>query len=167
MEKSLLSVLRKNTKLLNSIIFFTCWSQVHAYANSTYLNRHENVTPIMEINDASKNNIKKDISEGITAEEKKDISKEPDGISGSKEKSGPTILVSPAKTIKYNTSAPLSLNEKRYYTSDIKEGIIGTSSEHPIDQIYDNIFNISVDEKINSAYQYTLEYDLYGVDSYK
>lgn len=172
MNRSLLSVLRKNTKLLNSIIFFTCWSQVHAYANSTYLNRHENVTPIMEINDASKNNIKKDVSERITAEEKKDISKEPDGISGntidgSKEKSGRNILVSPAKTIKYNASAPLSLNEKRYYTSDIKEGIIGISSEHPIDQIYDNIFNISVDEKINSAYQYTLEYDLYGVDSYK
>lgn len=172
MEKSLLSVLRKKTKLLNSIIFFTCWSQVHAYANSSYLNRHDNVTPIMEINYASKKNIKKEISERITGEEKKDISKEPDGISGntidgSKEKSGHNILVSPAKTIKYNASAPFSLNEKRYYISDIKEGIIGTSSEHPIDQIYDNIFNISVDEKINSAYQYTLEYDLYGVDSYK
>ncbi|WP_276733605.1 SpvB/TcaC N-terminal domain-containing protein [Chryseobacterium carnipullorum] len=126
----------------------------------------------MEINYASKKNIKKEISERITGEEKKDISKEPDGISGntidgSKEKSVHNILVSPAKTIKYNASAPFSLNEKRYYISDIKEGIIGTSSEHPIDQIYDNIFNISVDEKINSAYQYTLEYDLYGVDSYK
>ena len=172
MKRSLLSVLRKNTKLLNSVIFFTCWSQVHAYANSTYLNRHENVTPIMEINDASKNNIKKDVSERITGEEKKDNSKQADDISGntidgSKEKPGHIILVSPAKTIKYNASAPLSLNEKRYYISDIKEGIIGTSSEHPIDQIYDNIFNISIDEKINSTYQYTLEYDLYGVDSYK
>ncbi|MGK6343471.1 SpvB/TcaC N-terminal domain-containing protein [Chryseobacterium sp. DT-3] len=126
----------------------------------------------MEINDASKNNIKKDVSERIKAEEKKENSKEPDGISGntingSKEKSGHTILVPPVKTVRYNASAPLSLNEKRYYISDIKEGIIGTSSEHPIDQIYDNIFNISVDEKINSTYQYTLEYDLYGVDSYK
>jgi RHS repeat-associated protein len=61
----------------------------------------------------------------------------------------------------------MSSNNVRYYISDIKEGIIGTNSEHPIDQVYDNIFNISVDEKINPAYQYTLEYDLYGVDSYK
>ncbi|KFF09179.1 SpvB/TcaC N-terminal domain-containing protein [Chryseobacterium luteum] len=126
----------------------------------------------MEINDASKNNIKKEVSERITGEEKKNNSKKPDDISGntidgSKEKSGHNILVSPAKAIKYNASVPLSLNEKRYYISDIKEGIIGTSSEHPIDHIYDNIFNISVDEKINSAYQYTLEYDLYGIDSYK
>jgi hypothetical protein len=54
-----------------------------------------------------------------------------------------------------------------FYISDIKEGIIGKDSEHPIDQIYDNIFNVTVNEKIRSDKQYSLEYDLYGLKDYK
>jgi len=171
MKRSLLSVLRENTKLLNSIIFFTCWSQVHAYANSSYLSRHENVAPLMEIDHALKNNINKKGPDHVISEEKKVNSKESDDISGNnfdgnKAKKDNKILVS-NETIKHNVPVSLSFNEKRYYISDIKEGIIGTNAEHPIDQIYDNIFNISVDEKINPAHQYTLEYDLFGVNSYK
>lgn len=170
MKRSLLSVLRENTKLLNSIIFFTCWSQVHAYANSSYLNRHENVTPLMEI-DHAPNNINNKNTDHSISDEKKENSKSSDDISENnfdrnKAKKDNKILVS-NETIKHNVPVSLSFNEKRYYISDIKEGIIGTNAEHPIDQIYDNVFNISIDEKINPADQYTLEYDLFGVDSYK
>ncbi|ANF50626.1 hypothetical protein A0O34_08865 [Chryseobacterium glaciei] len=170
MKRSLLSVLRKNTKLLNSIIFFTCWSQVHAYANSYYLNKQENVIPIMEVGSNSKG---KDIRKGTSDNSKENQNKAEisNDVSAKKvdennKKISNKILVSsPLNNIVRNR--PLELNEKRYYTSDIKEGIIGTSLEHPIDQIYDNVFNILIDEKINPAYQYTLEYDLYGVDNYK
>ncbi|MDV7696738.1 DUF4225 domain-containing protein [Chryseobacterium soli] len=172
MKRSLLSVLRTHTKLLNSIIFFTCWSQVHAYANSSYLNRHENVAPIMKIDYALKNKTHKEVADNGVAKENQDTSNiSNEDISGSrfggnKETGNNKILVS---TPIHQSAGPklMSLNNVRYYISDIKEGIIGTNSEHPIDQVYDNIFNISVDEKINPVYQYTLEYDLYGVDSYK
>jgi RHS repeat-associated protein len=171
MKRSLLSVLRKNTKLLNSIIFFTCWSQVHAYANSFYLNRHENLTPIMEVDHTSKKRIIGEAPDSVISERKNDETNASDHnsihLNTNKERPENKIHVSASKTITYTNPVSLSSNEKRYYISDIKEGIIGTSSEHPIDQIYDNIFNISVDEKINPAYQYTLEYDLYGVGSYK
>lgn len=172
MKRSLLSVLRTHTKLLNSIIFFTCWSQVHAYANPSYLNRQENVAPIMKIDYALKNKPLKEVSDNGATKENQDnsnISNE-DNSGGNfgrnKEAGNNTILVS-APIHQSAVSKLMPLNNVRYYISDIKEGIIGTNSEHPIDQVYDNIFNISVDEKINPAYQYTLEYDLYGVDSYK
>lgn len=171
MKRSLLSVLRTNTKLLNSIIFFTCWSQVHAHANSYYMSKQESVVPIMKIDDALRNNTNKEISgDNVTEENKKD-SKGSDNIpesnfDGKNKNSANRMLVPVTKTTSNKVSVSAS-NEKRYYISDIREGIIGTNAEHPIDQIYDNVFTISVDEKINSAYQYTLEYDLYGIDSYK
>lgn len=162
MRKPLLSVVRQNTKLLNSIIFFTCWSQLHAHANSLFLNKGENVTPIMEVSPSSGRNIE---------------SKSPE-----QGKNTPEISDSKGKTenknnIQTNTAAPTVITlpetnpgangKTRYYLSDIKEGIIGTDADHPIDQVYDNIFTISLDEKINPEYQYTLEYDLYGATSYK
>lgn len=171
MKRSLLSVLRENTKLLNSIIFFTCWSQVHAYSNSFYLNKQESVVPIMKIDYALKNNIHKEASDSVASQKNQDNSKISDDISGShftgnneiiNKKNPVSVLINKTTDAKF-----LPVSETRYYISDIKEGIIGISSEHPIDQIYDNIFNISVEEKINPAYRYTLEYDLYGVDSYK
>jgi len=170
MKRSLLSVLRTNTKLLNSIIFFTCWSQVHAHANSYYLSKQESVVPIMKINDALRNNTNKEIS-GNNVTENKEDSKISGNIPKSSfnrknENSTDRMLVPITKTISNKASVSAS-NEKRYYISDIREGIIGTNAEHPIDQIYDNIFTISVDEKIEPAYQYTLEYDLYGIDNYK
>ena len=58
------------------------------------------------------------------------------------------------------------INNVRYYISDIKEGIIGTDADHPIDQVFDNIFNIDIKEDTNPDYQYTLEYELYGFGSY-
>ncbi|MCE4065085.1 hypothetical protein LXM63_08255 [Chryseobacterium gleum] len=162
MRKPLLSVVRQNTKLLNSIIFFTCWSQLHAHANSLFLNKGENVTPIMEVSSSSGRNIEsKDPEQGENTP----------GISDSKGKT------ENKNNIQTNTAAPTVItlpennpgaNRKtRYYLSDIKEGIIGTDADHPIDQVYDNIFTISLDEKINPEYQYTLEYDLYGATSYK
>ncbi|KFF14229.1 hypothetical protein IW15_01940 [Chryseobacterium soli] len=126
----------------------------------------------MKIDYALKNKTHKEVADNGVAKENQDTSNiSNEDISGSrfggnKETGNNKILVS---TPIHQSAGPklMSLNNVRYYISDIKEGIIGTNSEHPIDQVYDNIFNISVDEKINPVYQYTLEYDLYGVDSYK
>jgi RHS repeat-associated protein len=169
MKKPLLSVLRNNTKLLNSIIFFTCWSQVHANTNSYYLNKHENVTPIMEINQTSRNHEFNDVKNIVEREDqaKTEISKtgSSNNFNENHLKAANKIFVSTFGSIA--PSKPGNSLVIRDYISDIKEGVIGRSPEHPIDQIYDNIFNISVNEKINPANQYTLEYDLYGVNSYK
>lgn len=166
MKRPLLSVLRQNTKLLNSIIFFTCWSQLHAHANSVFLNKNDNATPIMQVSLSGNKNIKND-----GTDKSRPDSNEPDHFSNEENsrndrQNGTISVVSPLKTNIITTPDVLSGNAK-YYISDIKEGIIGTDSMHPIDQVYDNVFNITVDEKINPSYQYTLEYDLYGAGSYK
>lgn len=162
MKKSLLTVLRNNTKLLNTIIFFTCWSQIHANANSYYFSRHENVTPILEIDHSTKGNTISKISHH-TKGENQNASSNTNNTGDSRNKILKKVII-PNTII---SSQSLNSNEKRDYISDIKEGIIGTTDEHPIDQIYDNVFTILVDEKINPANQYTLEYDLYGVESYR
>ncbi|WP_288376997.1 SpvB/TcaC N-terminal domain-containing protein [uncultured Chryseobacterium sp.] len=167
MKRSLLSVLRKNTKLLNTIVVFTCWSQIHAYANSYYLNKQENIVPIMKIDYALRSGTNRKISKNVVARENENSKISNAGFDIKNKNLSNRNIIPVSKTIGYNAPANLLYAEKRYYISDIKEGIIGTDAEHPIDQIYDNIFTISVDEKINPTYQYTLEYDLYGVDSYK
>lgn len=168
MKKSLLSFLRSNPKLLNSIILLTCWSQIHAHANSYYFNRHESVTPIIEIDDTSENKTfdVTDQNPTIESRNKRELSEVSTAKNFNKSnlKANTKIL---ASTFGNTILSESNSGEIRDYISDIKEGVIGTSLEHPIDQIYDNIFKISVDEKINPAYQYTLEYDLYGVNSYK
>ncbi|MGO4708840.1 SpvB/TcaC N-terminal domain-containing protein [Chryseobacterium sp. 2TAF14] len=162
MKKPLLTVLRQSTKLLNSIIFFTCWSQLHAHANSLFLNKGENVTPVMEVSSS----VREKILDAKTEKSKKTAelhdTKSEKRVRFNKINSPTAHISQGMKTI--NTKV---YSNERYYLSDIKEGIIGTDADHPIDQVYDNIFNVSLNEKINSAYQYTLEYDLYGASSYK
>uniref|UniRef100_UPI0023F22843 SpvB/TcaC N-terminal domain-containing protein n=1 Tax=Chryseobacterium sp. TaxID=1871047 RepID=UPI0023F22843 len=165
MRKPLLSVLRQNTKLLNSIIFFTCWSQLHAHANSIFLNKGDNVTPIMGVSSSPDRKIK-----NKEPEKSKDIpdSSNPKRKTGHGNKIQPANIAPAITTLYENDFVHAGTSGKtRYYPSDIKEGIIGTDADHPIDQVYDNIFTISLNEKINPAYQYTLEYDLYGAASYK
>lgn len=164
MRKPLLSVVRQNTKLLNSIIFFTCWSQLHAHANSLFLNKGENVTPIMEVSSFSGGNIDKGPEKDKSIPEISDPRRKTEV-----ENKIQTNTIAPTVTTLYkdNVVNPGVYGKTRYYLSDIKEGIIGTDTDHPIDQVYDNIFTISLDEKISPAYQYTLEYDLYGAGSYK
>lgn len=164
MRKPLLSVVRQNTKLLNSIIFFTCWSQLHAHANSLFLNKGENVTPIMEVSSFSGGNIDKGPEKDKSIPEISDPRRKTEVDNKIQ-----TNTIAPTVTTLYkdNVVNPGVYGKTRYYLSDIKEGIIGTDTDHPIDQVYDNIFTISLDEKISPAYQYTLEYDLYGAGSYK
>lgn len=163
MRKPLLSVLRQNTKLLNSIIFFTCWSQLHAHANSVFLNKGDNVTPIMEVSSSPDRKIK-----NKEPEKSKDIQDSSNPKRKTEHKNKPQFDMAPSISILHanNIDNKGVYGKKRYYLSDIKEGIIGTDADHPIDQVYDNIFTISLNEKINPAYQYTLEYDLYGAASY-
>lgn len=163
MRKPLLSVLRQNTKLLNSIIFFTCWSQLHAHANSVFLNKGDNVTPIMEVSSSPDRKIK-----NKEPEKSKDIQDSSNPKRKPEHKDKPQFDMAPSISILHanNIDKEGVYGKKRYYLSDIKEGIIGTDADHPIDQVYDNIFTISLNEKINPVYQYTLEYDLYGAASY-
>jgi hypothetical protein len=123
----------------------------------------------MEIDHTSRNNTFNDVEDhtGSENQDKTEISetKSINNFNKNRLKSDKQTLISNFGDAV--SSKPRKSLEIRDYISDIKEGIIGTNLEHPIDQIYDNIFNISVDEKINPAYQYTLEYDLYGVSSYK
>jgi RHS repeat-associated protein len=123
----------------------------------------------MEIDHTSRNNTFNDVEDhtGSENQDKTEISetKTINNFNKNQLKSDKQTLISNFRDAV--SSKPRKSLEIRDYISDIKEGIIGTNLEHPIDQIYDNIFNISVDEKINPAYQYTLEYDLYGVSSYK
>lgn len=164
MKKPLLSVVRQNTKLLHSIIFFTCWSQLHAHANSLFLHKDSNVIPIMKVSSSSGER-----DENIEPEKEKRISEVSESRDENKaENNTQSNTITPAITASQrNTVHPGVYGKTRYYLSDIKEGTIGTDADHPIDQVYDNIFNVSLDEKINPAYQYTLEYDLYGAKSYK
>jgi RHS repeat-associated protein len=162
MRKPLLSVVRQNTKLLNSIIFFTCWSQLHAHANSLFLNKGENVTPIMEVSSSSGRNI-----ESKSPEQGKNTPEISDSKGKTENKNNIQTNTAAPTVITLPETNPRAYGKTRYYLSDIKEGIIGTDADHPIDQVYDNIFTISLDEKINPEYQYTLEYDLYGATSYK
>lgn len=164
MRKPLLSVLRQNTKLLNSIIFFTCWSQLHAHANSVFLNKGDNVTPIMEVSSSPDRKIK-----NKEPEKSKDIQDSSNPKRKPEHKDKPQFDMAPSISILHanNIDKEGVYGKKRYYLSDIKEGIIGTDADHPIDQVYDNIFTISLNEKINPGYQYTLEYDLYGAASYE
>ncbi|SIS70774.1 SpvB/TcaC N-terminal domain-containing protein [Chryseobacterium gambrini] len=171
MRNSILSRLRENPKIVKVLVFLTSWTQLHAYANTAYLNKPKETLPgadfhystIVQNNSSFlKNNEKSSaidtaLRNNISYSNEKNIDSEniysPSG-------NGNKTLIKGQKTI---INQPVS----GFYISDIKEGIIGKDSEHPIDQIYDNIFNVTVNEKIRSDKQYSLEYDLYGLKDYK
>ena len=171
MRNSILSRLRENPKIVKVLVFLTSWTQLHAYANTAYLNKPKETLPGADFhystvvqNNSSflKNNEKPSaidtaLRNNISYSNEKNIDSEntysPSG-------NGNKTLLKGQKTI---INQPVS----GFYISDIKEGIIGKDSEHPIDQIYDNIFNVTVNEKIRSDKQYSLEYDLYGLKDYK
>ncbi len=171
MRNSILSRLRENPKIVKVLVFLTSWTQVHAYANTAYLNKPKETLPGADFhystvvqNDGSflKNTEKtsatdKTLENTISYPNEKNIDSE-DILNRSG--NGNKKLISGQKAF---INQPVS----GLYISDIKEGIIGKDSEHPIDQIYDNIFNVTVNEKIRSEKQYSLEYDLYGLKDYK
>jgi RHS repeat-associated protein len=171
MRNSILSRLRENPKIVKVLVFLTSWTQLHAYANTAYLNKPKETLPGADFhystvvqNDGSflKNTEKtsatdKTLENTISYPNEKNIDSE-DILNRSG--NGNKTLISGQKAF---INQPVS----GLYISDIKEGIIGKDSEHPIDQIYDNIFSVTVNEKIRSDKQYSLEYDLYGLKDYK
>jgi hypothetical protein len=171
MRNSILSRLRENPKIVKVLVFLTSWTQLHAYANTAYLNKPKETLPgadfhyssvIRNDNSFLKNDekslaIDNALRNNISYPNEKNIDSE--NISG-QSIYGHEALVDDQKNI-------VDKSISGFYLSDIKEGIIGKDSEHPIDQIYDNIFNITVNEKIRPDKQYSLEYDLYGLKDYK
>ncbi|WP_326981648.1 SpvB/TcaC N-terminal domain-containing protein [Chryseobacterium sp. MYb264] len=160
MKKSLLSVFRENTKLLNSLLFFICWSQIHAHSNAMYFGDYTRKSvPVGELGNVK--NVQYHHVEKIIPENEGTTH----GMVDSQETTSDK---------KINVSHPIaagypyksSFTNIRQYGSDSKEGTIGTDAEHPVDHVYDNIFHILVDDKINVGSQFILEYDLYGITSY-
>ncbi|MFD1602133.1 SpvB/TcaC N-terminal domain-containing protein [Flavobacterium artemisiae] len=67
-------------------------------------------------------------------------------------------LSEPAKT------ASKTVKTTKVFNADIKEGFIGIKDENDIDEAYDNVFHLAVNE-LPSAYENAyLEYELYGYD---
>lgn len=171
MRNSILSRLRENPKIVKVLVFLTSWTQLHAYANTAYLNKPKETLPGADFhyssvirndnsflkNDEKSSAIDSALGNNISYPNEKNIDSE--NISG-QSIYGHEALVDDQKNI-------VDKSISGFYLSDIKEGIIGKDSEHPIDQVYDNIFNITVNEKIRPDKQYSLEYDLYGLKDYK
>ncbi|WP_281235089.1 SpvB/TcaC N-terminal domain-containing protein [Flavobacterium gelatinilyticum] len=64
-------------------------------------------------------------------------------------------------------SAAVFKNEEKtakLFTADIKEGIIGTSHADEVDDAYDNVFHLKVDELPQTGENAYLEYELFGYD---
>jgi hypothetical protein len=45
MRNSILSRLRENPKIVKVLVFLTSWTQLHAYANTAYLNKPKETLP--------------------------------------------------------------------------------------------------------------------------
>jgi hypothetical protein len=153
MRPNIFSYIRNQKKLVRIVIFFISWTQVYGYSYANYFNRKEN-----ESGKVNHSTFESGNSITIIKPEKRSVSAQ-DG----KPESGSIIKTKSEKVDpESNLSDPLS---SVYYNSDIKEGIIGKDKDHPIDQVFDNIFIINIDQ-LPKTKDVTLEYDLYGVSDY-
>lgn len=151
MKPNIFSYIRNQKKLVRIVIFFISWSQVYGYGYANYFNRKGNESekayhPTFE-NANSANPLKPEKQTVSSPNEKEEL--------GSVISSNNEII---------GTESSLSNNSASsvYFNSDIKEGVIGKDKDHPVDQVFDNIFNINIDELPKNG-TVTLEYDLFGV----
>nr|WP_315034804.1 SpvB/TcaC N-terminal domain-containing protein [uncultured Chryseobacterium sp.] len=153
----LFTLIRKQKKLVNGFIFLISWSQIHARANHLFLMKEDWQPEIKEYKMESKD------SELLFPTGDKSS----EGSSGMLDKREIVIPFSkaPSKSsnIEEETFNTPHTNNSRYYISDLKQGIIGKDEAHPIDQVYDNIFTVTVDHAVTSDSSAWLEYDLYGI----
>ncbi|MEN2436666.1 SpvB/TcaC N-terminal domain-containing protein [Weeksellaceae bacterium A-14] len=154
MKPNIFSYIRNQKKLVRIVIFFISWSQVYGYGYANYFNRKGNESekayhPSFEDNNSG-NVIK---------------SKSPTVSSSEKNEELNSVISSNNEIIATEPSLSNNPVSSVYFNSDIKEGVIGKDKDHPVDQVYDNIFNIMVDELPNVG-SVTLEYDLFGVSDY-
>ncbi|KFF74819.1 hypothetical protein HX13_12510 [Chryseobacterium sp. P1-3] len=162
MKTSLFNIIRKQKKLVNSFIFLISWSQIHAQANHLFLTKEERQPEGKEY----KSIAAKDSKFTFSSVEKNlaDASEPSPEVSDNKEKvASQSEGVSKSINIERTTFNTSHTNSSRYYISDIKQGVIGKDEAHPIDQVYDNIFTVIVDNAVKSNSSAWLEYELYGV----
>ncbi|SDG36968.1 SpvB/TcaC N-terminal domain-containing protein [Epilithonimonas hungarica] len=161
MKPNIFSYIRNQKKLVRFVIFFISWTQVYGYSYASYLGSPES---------GSKNSYNgynySPKTKGGSNDSGPAVSETRNNpLSGKIEQpNGNASFSVPAKTIS-NTNVSSEPFSSVYYNSDIKEGIIGKDKDHPIDQVFDNIFNITVDE-LPKGGTVTLEYDLFGVSDY-
>ncbi|UQB68882.1 SpvB/TcaC N-terminal domain-containing protein [Epilithonimonas zeae] len=153
MKPNIFSYIRNQKKLVRFVIFFISWSQVYGYSYANYFSRKGNTStkrynPIY-VSDNS-NNILKSGTDKISRSNK------------GQELNSSIALRHQENIRKSITANPASVV---YFNSDIKEGIIGKDKNSPVDQVFDNVFNISIDELPKNG-TVTLEYDLFGVSDY-
>ncbi|AZA83244.1 hypothetical protein C1637_24095 [Chryseobacterium lactis] len=161
MKTSLFNIIRKQKKLVNSFIFLISWSQIHAQANSLFFNKENRPAESEEYKSA----VPKEVKPAFSTSEK--ISESDESLSNSDTKENISadrqIIPKGFSIPEKMTFAKNAIYGSRYYISDIKQGVIGKDEEHPIDQVYDNIFTVAVDHTIKSNSSVWLEYELYGV----
>lgn len=153
MKPNIFSYIRNQKKLVRIVIFFISWSQVYGYGYANYFNRKGNESEktyhsTFEGDDSG--NIIKSKSSTVSSSEKNERSN--------------SVISANNKIIaaKSSLSNPIS---SVYFNSDIKEGVIGKDKDYPVDQVFDNIFNINIAELPKNG-TVTLEYDLFGVAHY-
>ncbi|MBP2619252.1 SpvB/TcaC N-terminal domain-containing protein [Chryseobacterium jejuense] len=162
MKTSLFNIIRKQKKLVNSFIFLISWSQIHAQANHLFLTKEERQPENKEY----KSIVSKNPKFTFSSVEKSlpDASEPSPEVSGNKDKvASQSEVFSKSINIERTTFNANYTNSSRYYISDIKQGVIGKDEAHPIDQVYDNIFTVIVDNAVKSNSSAWLEYELYGV----
>lgn len=163
MKTSLFDIIRKQKKLVNSFIFLISWSQIHAQANHLFLNKEDRQPETKEYKSTASKSSGPVFS---TDEENLSDSSESSPVvleRTEKAEPQPEVLSKSSRTFEGTTLPTYNTNSSRYYISDIKQGVIGKDEAHPIDQVYDNIFTVIVDNAVKSNSSAWLEYELYGV----
>ncbi|MDR2235913.1 MAG: hypothetical protein LBE92_07295 [Chryseobacterium sp.] len=159
MKTSLFNIIRGQKKLVNSFIFLISWSQIHAQANSLFLHNEER--PADKIN----TNLTPKEPQPDIFKENKTVPKDESSLKEIHEEKTDTPEGKQGNIITFG-SANINLSDRsasRLYRSDIKQGVIGKDEDNPIDQVYDNIFTVTLNETVKPTSSAWLEYELYGV----
>ncbi|MDC8100617.1 SpvB/TcaC N-terminal domain-containing protein [Chryseobacterium rhizosphaerae] len=156
MKTSLFNIIRGQRKIVNSFIFLISWSQIHAQANSLFLHKEEQKPIDKEYKRISSS----DSQLSFSTNKKNSSAAEPPlhtGVAVEK------IPESPLESIKTFKISDVKSHASKLYRSDIKLGVIGKDQEYPIDQVFDNIFTVLVNDVVKPTSSVWLEYELYGV----
>lgn len=162
MKPSILTIIRKQTGLIKFLVFLLTFSQVYGQGYAFYLNRDEKPVALLRIPNEKKEDHHKSIFNDSSNIQENLLNPTEKG----KTFSTSSVVAQLTPRLVNASSSSFDGGDNQFYISDIKEGVIGKDKDHPIDQVFDNVFNINIANLIASDQYYTLDYDLYGVKKY-
>ncbi|NAW50576.1 hypothetical protein GNY06_03975, partial [Elizabethkingia argentiflava] len=171
MKPSLLSIFRRQKKLLYSLLFLITWSQLYGHSYQQYLLKSSQVDSYhssFSLGSVSPSGLLGFLSGRVFSPSSVPVTRE--SVAPDKNERS-FVPESPALSAYTSTEPPspsgfaadVGSLPLRSYSSDLVEGIIGKDSHHPIDQVNDNIFTVEIDKQENFSGVAWLEYELYGV----